>query len=172
MKDVGKVSLATVTKNNFDEFLASYIPPTNEPDIRKEQTKTRNYEINGQIYKSQLPVLVGHTYLVRSINFGNSDVLVAFNISRQETDGSLIILWKILEQFDTPKILTGSKTDEELLVRLKHQLTAEKYKHIEFDVKDMVVTLRGNVAKADAADVTLWANLFGAKKVINLLEYK
>ncbi len=172
LKDLGNVSLATVTKKNFDDFLASYIPPTNEPDIRKEQQKARNYEINGQIYKNQLPVMVGHTYLVRSINFGNSDVLVALNISRQKTDGSLVIFWKILEQFDTPKILTGSKNDEELLERLKHQLTEEKYKGIEFEVKDMVVTLRGNVAKADAANVTLWANDFGAKKVINLLEYK
>ncbi|MCU0238320.1 MAG: hypothetical protein MUC29_02680 [Pyrinomonadaceae bacterium] len=172
LKDLGKLSLVSVTKNNSDNFLLNYVPPTNEPDIRKEQRKANNYEVNGQIYKDDLPVIVGNTYLLRSISFGDSDILVAFNIHRQDSDGSLIIFWKMLEQFDTPKIITESKTDEELLQRLKQQFNREQYKDIQYEVNDMVVTLRGTTTKKDLPNVIYWANSFGARKVINLLEYK
>lgn len=181
VKDLGKVSIKNISSNQ-DNFLLNYVPPTNEPDVRKEQTKIRyyeingqvynKYEVNGQIYKDGLSAIVGHTYLLRSINFDESDILVAFTISRQDSDGSLIILWKLLEQFDTPKIITGSKTDEELLQRLKQQFNREQYKDIQFEVNNMVVTFRGTTTKKDLPNVIYWANQFGAKKVINLLEYK
>jgi hypothetical protein len=169
IRDLGKVSLQTITPN-YDNFLRSHAPPTNEPDIRKVQTKSRNFEIDGQTYSSSVSAVVGNTFLLRSINFRASDVLIAFTILRQDSDDSLIIFWKLLEQFETPKILTGSKTDQELLERLKRQLTHEKYKSVQFEVNNMVVTLRGTASKSEIPNLVYWANDFGAKKVINLLE--
>jgi hypothetical protein len=60
--------------------------------------------IDGTTYKERVPVEVGATYVVRSVNFDFSDVLVAFRVVRQDTDGSLIIAWRMLEKYPTPRL--------------------------------------------------------------------
>lgn len=101
--DLGKISLADVTKDSSEaNFLVNYQPPTNETEIRAEQQKTRNYETAGISYKNAVPAVVGHTYVFRAISFDRADVLVAFSIYRQDADGSLIVFWKLLENFDKP----------------------------------------------------------------------
>ena len=103
--DLGEMPLADVSKEIIEvNFLATYKPPTNEPEIRVEQRKAREYDVNGIIYKSRVPNVIGHTYVLRSISFGDSDVLVAFKVQRKDTDGSLIIFWKLLENFEKPLI--------------------------------------------------------------------
>jgi hypothetical protein len=52
---------------------------------------------------------IGATYLVRSINFREADVLVAFKIVRQDEDGSLIIPWRLLEKYSVPKLARNSQ---------------------------------------------------------------
>ena len=56
-------------------------------------------KVQGALYRSQLPLEINATYLLRSMIFGSSDVLVAFRIVRQDPDGSAIILWKRLKQY-------------------------------------------------------------------------
>ena len=56
-------------------------------------------------YKSHLPVKLGSTFLVRSINYDYTDVLVAFQVVRKDTDGSLIIAWKMLKRFPKPELV-------------------------------------------------------------------
>lgn len=86
-------------------FLAKYNAVTNEPDARVEQRRFSNgATVAGISYKRHLPVEIGATYLVRSISFDESDVLVAFKVVRQDTDGSLIIAWKLLQKYPTPKL--------------------------------------------------------------------
>jgi hypothetical protein len=86
-------------------FLAKYNAVTNEPDARIEQRRFgTGTTIDGYAYKERLPAEVGATYLLRSINFGESDVLVAFRVVRKDTDGSLIIAWKLLEKYPVPKL--------------------------------------------------------------------
>jgi hypothetical protein len=103
--DLGETPLADVTKEtNEASFLAGYKPPTIITEIRSEQDKARNYEVNNLTYKENLRAVVGHTYILRSINFGDSDILVAFRVQRKDTDGSLIIFWKPLENFEKPLI--------------------------------------------------------------------
>jgi hypothetical protein len=60
--------------------------------------------IDGVAYKRRLPVEIGATYLLRSITFEEADVLVAFRVVREDADGSLIIAWKMLEKYPTPKL--------------------------------------------------------------------
>ncbi|MDQ3322347.1 MAG: hypothetical protein M3525_07945, partial [Acidobacteriota bacterium] len=81
-----------------------YKPPAAESEIRTEQRRAWNYEANGAVYKSNLPAVVGNTYVLRAISFGDADVLVALRIHRKDTDGSLIIFWKLLENFEKPLI--------------------------------------------------------------------
>ena len=86
-------------------FLAKYSSVTNEPDARVEQRRFQaGTVIDGVTYKDRVPVEVGATYVLRSIDFGRSDVLVAFRVVRQDTDGSLIIAWRMLEKYPTPKL--------------------------------------------------------------------
>jgi hypothetical protein len=86
-------------------FLAKYGAVTNEPDARVEQRRFgTGTVIEGVTYKERVPVEVGATYVLRSINFERSDMLVAFRVVRQDTDGSLIIAWRMLEKYPTPKL--------------------------------------------------------------------
>ena len=86
-------------------FLAKYSAVGNEPDARLEQTRFGGGAvIDGITYKERVPVEVGATYLLRSIQFARADVLVGFRVVRQDADGSLIIAWKLLQKYPTPKL--------------------------------------------------------------------
>ena len=101
--DLGETPLSEVGTDMREAlFLITYKPPVNEPAIRSEQRKSHEYNADGLIYKSHLPSIVGHTYFLRSISYHNSDLLVAFNIIRKDSDGSLIIFWKTIENFEKP----------------------------------------------------------------------
>jgi hypothetical protein len=109
--DLGEISLADVSKEKLEvSFLVGYKPPADEFEIRLEGRKAHDYKVDGLTYKSRLPAVVGHTYVLRSIVFDRSDVLVAFQIHRKDADGSLIIFWKFIEQFETPRIETERVT--------------------------------------------------------------
>jgi hypothetical protein len=101
--DLGEISLDDVTKETAEvNFLVNYKPPTNEPNVRIEKRKAHSYEANGLTYKRSLPASVGHSYVLRAISFGDADVLVSFKVHRKDTDGSLIIFWKLIENFEKP----------------------------------------------------------------------
>ena len=86
-------------------FLAKYTAVANEPDARVEQRRFQTGTIVDEIpYKDRIRAEVGATYLLRSINFGEADVLVAFKIERQDEDGSLIIPWRLLQKYSVPKL--------------------------------------------------------------------
>ena len=104
--DLGEIALADVTGDTAEaNFLINYKPPTNEPEVRIEQRRTHKYETNGILYKSYLPAVVGHSYVLRAISFEEADVLVALKIYRKDADGSLIVFWKLLENFEKPLLV-------------------------------------------------------------------
>jgi len=47
-------------------------------------------------------VKLNSTYLLRSFNFDESDVMVAFRVVRIDSDKSVIILWKLLKNNPKP----------------------------------------------------------------------
>lgn len=83
-------------------FLMKYRPPRPEPEARCEFRRFRAgmVDADGRVYKSRLPIQTGATYLLRSIVYDKYDVLVAFQVVRQENDGSVTIAWKLLKKFD------------------------------------------------------------------------
>jgi hypothetical protein len=104
---LGKVQLDKVTlEHEGVKFLASYVPPSAEPEARAEFQRARS-GINkaGFGYKSTLPVLANNTYVLRSINYRRSDVLVALRVVRMEGDASVLLLWKLLKRFSTPELV-------------------------------------------------------------------
>jgi hypothetical protein len=103
---IGDVPLESVTLESPNvEFLSSYAPPTLLPKVRVEQERTsRGIEAQNVLYISHVPAVVNRTYILRSITFDRSDVLVAFRILRKDTDQSLIIGWKLLKKYPLPKL--------------------------------------------------------------------
>jgi hypothetical protein len=81
--------------------LAHYQVATSESQARAARMRLQQgVVINGDLYHSRVPVEVNATYLLRSISFiGGTDVLVTFRVVRRDTDGSIIILWKLLKQY-------------------------------------------------------------------------
>lgn len=103
---IGDVPLEEVTSElPAAAFLINYTPPSSEPAAREEgRSFWPGKALDGLTYSRRLPVKVNGTYLLRSISYENSDVLVALRVVRKDTDGSLIIAWKMLEKFPTPKV--------------------------------------------------------------------
>jgi hypothetical protein len=104
--DLGDTPLETLTtESDRVSFLAAYKPPPRMTEIRAEQTKAHKYETPDATYVNYLEARVSHTYLVRSISFDVSDVLVGFRVIRKDADGSLILFWKTLKTFKKPAIV-------------------------------------------------------------------
>ena len=84
-------------------FIGTHKPAPSAAAARCEITQFREgIVVNGLAHKLSLPVKVNSTYLLRSINYGRSDLLVGFRVTRQDSDGSVTIAWKLLKQFWRP----------------------------------------------------------------------
>ncbi|HEY8561231.1 MAG TPA: hypothetical protein VIL74_12720 [Pyrinomonadaceae bacterium] len=104
--DLGNVPLAEVsTDTGGIEFLLNYKPPTSESAARAEQKKSHNYETENATFARRVPVSLDFTFALRAISFDRADVLVAFRIHRRDKDGSLIVFWKPLKNFEVPMLV-------------------------------------------------------------------
>lgn len=84
------------------KFMWNYRPPRELKEIRKHQREARNKVVGGTPVSETAASQVGAVYLLRSIQTDDHDVLVAFRIEREMSDRSLILLWRILQIFETP----------------------------------------------------------------------
>jgi hypothetical protein len=107
MIELGDVALDEISIDHPSvRSLADYAAPRQESQARAEHLQTYAGLIrDGATYKSRLPVKIGPTFLLRSINYDYTDVLVAFRVVRKDTDGSLIIAWKLLKRFPKPELV-------------------------------------------------------------------
>ena len=107
MIDLGDVSLDEIS-NDYPRVLSllNYSAAKDEPQARVEQRQVHEGRIlDGATYKGRMPVKIGTTFLLRSINYDFTDVLVAFRTVRKDTDGSLIIAWKLLKKYRKPELM-------------------------------------------------------------------
>jgi hypothetical protein len=108
MLNLGDAPLETVTaETEAVRFMAAYATPSTLPDARKAQNQFMSlagFQEGQWTYKSRLPVSAGSTYVLRSVNYDDSDVLVAFRVLRKDSDGSVVLLWKLLEDFPKPAL--------------------------------------------------------------------
>jgi len=88
------------------EFLVNFTPPSEEPKARESQ---RNSAAGVQVkefnYHRSLLARVNTTYALRSVSYGRSDILAVFRVLRKDSDGSLIIAWKLLKLYPTPELI-------------------------------------------------------------------
>lgn len=86
-------------------FLSAYNAATEEPQARLEQRRFgTGTTIDGLLVKERLPVEINTTYVLRSINYSESDVLVAFKVIGKDLDGSVTLLWKLLKKYPKPEL--------------------------------------------------------------------
>lgn len=86
-------------------LLARYKRAAYDGDARRESRRISDGgQIGGLTVNSGLPMRPDSTYLVRAINYGDSDVLVAFRVVEIESDGSALIVWKMLKRYSTPQV--------------------------------------------------------------------
>ena len=103
--NIGDVPLDQASEHRAARALLDYTPPTKEADVRVQQRQAYyGIELGGFNFKNRLSARVGNTYVVRSISFERSDLLVAFRLLREDTDGSFILAFKVLKKFSTPDL--------------------------------------------------------------------
>ena len=104
--NLGDVPLEEVAfENSAVKFLVSYEPAGNEPLARVEYRRFGSgVTVNGTLYKTRLPAIVNNSYAMRGISYSNSDIVVAFRVVRKDTDGSVIIAWKLLKKYPKPEL--------------------------------------------------------------------
>ena len=103
---LGDVPLESVNSNTQRvDSLASFAPPISRAERLDQMDKLEEGIKVGSYYlRSTLIALPKMTYALRSIAYDRSDVLIAFRVVRQDGDGSLIILWKKLQEFRKSKL--------------------------------------------------------------------
>ncbi|MDQ3712353.1 MAG: BON domain-containing protein [Acidobacteriota bacterium] len=175
MADLEEVSLSEITKETSGA--ASLVNYQNAKDVnlcREDYYSAHRdgLKLGETIFKPRLPAITGHTYLVRSIVYDRYDILVAFQIRRKDADGSLVIFWKQLEQFEMPHRNDSKKTqvsDAKLLLEIKSWARPDMFPNLQAEVNNGVVILRGKISKDKIAYAVQLANSAGAIKVVNLL---
>ena len=112
LTNLGDVPLEAISiESDGVKFLASYERANDEPQARAEYRRFVTGEsIGGTLFKTRLPASVNNSYVLRGIHYSDSDVLVAFRIVRKDTDGSLIIAWKLLKKYPKPELARSSQT--------------------------------------------------------------
>jgi hypothetical protein len=113
LTSLGDLPIEEITREHPGvQFMAAYNVPGEEPKARSEYRRfATGATIDDRRYQTRLPVAVGTTYLLRSINYDTSDVLVAFRVIRKDSDASLIIVWKLLKKYPKPE-LARNKTEQ------------------------------------------------------------
>ena len=103
--NIGDVPLEQASEHRAARALLEYTPPTKEPDVRVQQRQAHyGIELGGFNFKNRLSARVSNTYLLRSISPERSDIALAFRVVREDTDGSFILVFKVLKKFPTPDL--------------------------------------------------------------------
>ena len=113
LTDLGDIPLENVGANTPAVTLfAAYKPARHEQIARQEYRRlAQGAELEGLPVKNRVPVKLNSTYLLRSINYSSSDVLVALKVVRIDSDGSAVILWKLLKKYGKPKFTPAETVD-------------------------------------------------------------
>jgi hypothetical protein len=106
LTNLGDVQLEQITiEHRAARFLAEYSVPNQLTDAYSEKRRFgQGVLLDGATYKSRVSAVVNSTYLLRSMNWNRSNVLLVFRVVRQDTDGSVILVWKLLKNYPMPLV--------------------------------------------------------------------
>ena len=84
------------------DYMWNYRPPTKAKEVRAEQRNSDGFTIGGANLSRYMRPTVGGLYLLRSLNFRDSDILIALYNASVLSDNSIVLVYRIISQFDTP----------------------------------------------------------------------
>lgn len=115
LTDLGDTPLESISAEDpRANFLLNYKAARKEKDARLEFQKFNTirvphgmsgYIVDGVSYQRRVEAVEKHTYLLRSIVYGTSDLLVAFRVVRINDDGGLTIAWKTLKKYHSTELI-------------------------------------------------------------------
>jgi hypothetical protein len=150
ISDLGETKLESADREmEAVRILFEYKPPTLESLARTEKTNSISFQ-NGEVkFQRSIPAIVGHTYVLRAISFERADVLVAFTIDRKDSDGSLIIFWKLIQQFE--KTFLVRQSDSDLSEKIQKTFQENKINDVTYEVSQGIVSLNGSLLRLNEA---------------------
>ena len=104
--NLGDVPLETVSlESEAVRPLAEFQTPSLEKGAREQQRRaSEGFKEGERTYRGRLTEVAERTYVLRSVNYERSDVLVAFRVVREDDDGSVVLLWKMLKKYPKPTL--------------------------------------------------------------------
>ena len=104
---LGDVPIDSVDLNHpAADFLAKYRPPELERDAHAESLRINNgIAVGAFLFNQRAAAKIDTTYVMRAITYDDSDVLVALRTIREDSDGSITFLWRVLKQFPKPTLI-------------------------------------------------------------------
>lgn len=145
MADLGNYPLSDLTAESGIpalKILTSYRPWTTKEEREQEVRTKAELRKSGINVNGSRPAILGHSYVMRAVSPDKADIMVAFRIVKAEKDGSLEIVWKLLNQFIKPSKVYLSDVD----LRSAIQKVIDEngiFKTIGFQIKDNKITLNG-----------------------------
>lgn len=148
VREIGRVSLSLISIEDVEvSLLSTYRPPHLTEEIHSEEQRLLSMlRETGIEYRGIRRISVGKTYVLRTITFDEADLLVAFQILRRLSDGSVEIAWRKLKDYPLPR--EWYYTDDELRKKLVLILAKEQFSGVSGDVKENEITFRGKIDKS------------------------
>ena len=156
--------------------LAKYQPPEDYKDAESE------LRIDGQTFGKSVPAIVGNTYILRGISYGQGDGIVVFKIHRKDSDGSIILFIKKLLDFPPPEVSAKDYREknppsqpEKIVPDLATQTAVQNalikkgFYQVTVEATNAEVTLRGSVPKGKLGEAVRTAAEIGKRRVNNQL---
>lgn len=154
--DIGKISLENLNEQSPKFIaLAKYQPPETEKNIKNL------FSADGIDFGKMATIRVGHSYLVRGIDYQGGDGIFALQIHRQDTDGSIIVFIKTIKTFAPPKLIPppiAAKAvkhvipDEKLVKKITTALRLKGFNNVQIGIEEHFLTLTGTVPKRKMAE--------------------
>ena len=121
LANLGQIPVSQITvESPQTKFLISYQPPENGRDYNffrpvNGSIFSKGVISDGRTYNRTVSVEVNSAYLLRSINYNsNSDILVAFQVVKKDFDGSILLVWRRLQEFPKPLRIRQRDVDKGL----------------------------------------------------------
>ena len=100
---VPDLSIEAIDGHPAIEALASFAPSTSVEGARDQyRSLQRGLTLGSFSAVGRAPVTLGTVYLLRSILYEESDTIVALTPTRIDSDGSLIIVWRLIKRLEPP----------------------------------------------------------------------
>ena len=104
--DLGSISLVDIsTATPASAAVLGYSPPAAYKECYEEASRSRAIDLGGTKFVRSIPVVEGHTYVLRAISFDEADKLVALQVVLINKDGSIEIIWRSLKDLAVTRMI-------------------------------------------------------------------